>query len=167
MASIPAARTRAGSPGSRRAALLCGAAAACLLVGAAAGATLYKWTDADGRVVYSDQPPMGNAKVEIVTGAPPPADPGAARDLAAKEAERKKRQLERTEEAQKAEQARTDAATRQTACVQGRGRLRTLQEENLTIYRVNERGERVYMDGADRRKEIEQQEKWLRENCAN
>ena len=27
-------------------------------------AATYKWTDANGRVIYSDQPPSGNVKVE-------------------------------------------------------------------------------------------------------
>ena len=31
-------------------------------------AALYKWIDANGRVVYSDQPPPGNVKAEIVAG---------------------------------------------------------------------------------------------------
>ena len=31
---------------------------------APASAALYKWTDANGRVVYSDQPPPGNVKIE-------------------------------------------------------------------------------------------------------
>ena len=51
-----------------------------------AAATLYKWTDANGRVVYSDQPPAGNVKYEIVGAAPPPANPNAVRDMAAQDA---------------------------------------------------------------------------------
>ena len=33
-----------------------------------ASAALYKWTDANGRVVYSDQPPIGDIKTEIIAG---------------------------------------------------------------------------------------------------
>ena len=75
----------------------------------AAGATLYKWTDANGRVVYSDQPPAGNVKVEIVGGAAPPDNPNAARDLANKDVEMKKAQRERAEESAKTGKARADA----------------------------------------------------------
>ena len=39
---------------------------ALLLAAPSAVATTYKWTDAGGRVVYSDQPPAGNIKSEIV-----------------------------------------------------------------------------------------------------
>src|SRR5512139_1897178 len=88
------------APRPRRAlALAVCAAAACLLSAAPALAAMYKWTDANGRVVYSDQPPPGNVKAEIITGAAPPANPNAVKDFAAKEAEIKKRQLERTDAA--------------------------------------------------------------------
>ena len=55
-------------------AMLC-AAIAVLAAGLACApvfAALYKWTDASGRVIYSDQPPPGDAKVETLK-APPPA----------------------------------------------------------------------------------------------
>ena len=40
---------------------------ACMLAATCAGtaaAALYKWTDAQGRIVYSDQPPAANVKTE-------------------------------------------------------------------------------------------------------
>src|SRR6187397_890157 len=40
--------------------------AVALLASAPAMAALYKWTDASGRVIYSDQPPPGNVKVETI-----------------------------------------------------------------------------------------------------
>jgi hypothetical protein len=64
---------------------------ALALVAGPATAALYKWTDASGRVVYSDQPPTGNVKVETLQG-PPPANPSAVKDLANKELEFKQRQ---------------------------------------------------------------------------
>lgn len=143
------------------------AALACLLLAAPALAVTYKWVDANGRVVYSDQPPPPGIKAEIVTAVPPPADPAAAKDLAAKESEFKKRQLDRAEEAQKADDARTEAQRRNAACVQARGRLQTLRDEAAALYRINEQGERVYMDPAARRLEIQNQQKWLRENCTD
>jgi hypothetical protein len=141
------------------------AAVACLLSAAPALAAMYKWTDANGRVVYSDQPPPGNVKAEIITGAAPPANPNAVKDFAAKEAEIKKRQLERTDAAQKAEQSRVETDQRQAACVQARGRLRALNEPQANLYKLNEKGERVYMDDAMRRSEIAEQERLLRQHC--
>jgi hypothetical protein len=166
--SLPTARRirTSWAPRRRRVlALMTCAAMACLLSAAPALAAMYKWTDANGRVVYSDQPPPGNIKAEIVTGASPPANPNAVKDFAAKEAEIKKRQLEATETAQKAERARVDAERLQAECVQARGRLRALNESQANLYKLNEKGERVYMDDAMRRSEIAEQERLLRQYC--
>ena len=77
-------------------------AAALLIAIAPAMATTYKWTDANGRVIYSDQPPTGNFKVEAIDAPPPPANPNAVKELANKDAELKKQRLLRTEEEAKA-----------------------------------------------------------------
>ena len=58
-------------------------------------AALYKWTDANGRVVYSDQPPPGGVKSEVVGPAPPPANPNAVKEMASQDQEMRKRQLDR------------------------------------------------------------------------
>ena len=128
-------------------------------------AAMYKWTDANGRVVYSDQPPPGNVKSEIITGAAPPANPNAVKDLAAKEAEMKKRELERSDAAQKSEQTRAETNRREADCVQARGRLRALNESQGNVYKLNEKGEPVYLDDAMRRSEIAEQERLLRQYC--
>ena len=85
-------------------------AAGALALAGTSTAALYKWTDANGRVVYSDQPPTGNVKVETIQGPPPPSNPNAVKELAAKEAELKKRQMDSTEAAKKAEAQRAQLA---------------------------------------------------------
>ncbi len=45
--------------------------AAALAFALPALAATYKWVDANGRVVYSDQPPGGGQKYEVVGSAPP------------------------------------------------------------------------------------------------
>src|SRR5258706_14631915 len=58
------------------------------LVSAPAGAQTYKWTDADGKIHYSDRPPPANAKEPVTikprkssapatTASPPASDKGA------------------------------------------------------------------------------------------
>jgi hypothetical protein len=140
--------------------------AAAVLATAPVAAAVYKWTDASGRVVYSDQPPPGNAKVETLNAPPPPANPNAAKELAEKNAELRQRQSQRAEGEKKADQARTDTQLRGTQCVQVRSQIGQLSASQVILYRANEKGERVAMDDATRRKEIEQLEVWLRENCA-
>src|SRR5512146_2750516 len=85
------------------------------IYGAAASAALYKWTDANGRVVYSDQPPMNAAKAEQLRGAPPPANPNAAKELAQREADFKKRQADAAKAEEKAGKDRDTAETRDDA----------------------------------------------------
>ena len=137
------------------------------LVSAGAGsATLYKWTDASGRVVYSDQPPPGNVKSEVLKGPPPPANPSAVKDLATKELEYRQRQLDKAEATAKAEKDSAAAKARMDNCTQVKGEMQQLAQGDLTVYRVNEKGERVVMDEAARRTERERLGKWLRENCS-
>jgi len=153
--------------GRRTAPLVAAAALVCALAAGAAGATLYKWTDANGRVVYSDQPPTGNVKVEVVGGAPPPDNPNAARDMANKDVEMKKAQRERTEEAAKSDKARADAVRRAEVCDQARAAVRLYQSDNkVPLYRLNEKGERILVNDEERRRKLEEQQRLAREYCA-
>jgi hypothetical protein len=139
---------------------------AALVSAGASSATLYKWTDASGRVVYSDQPPPGNVKSEVLKGPPPPANPNAVKDLATKEIEYRQRQLDKAEATAKAEKDSAAAKARTDSCTQIKGEMQQLAQGDLTVYRVNEKGERVVMDEAARRAERERLGKWLRENCS-
>lgn len=128
-----------------------------------AGAALYKWTDSKGVVHYSDQPPAGDYKTELVGKAPPPSNPNAVKDMVNKEAEFKKRQLERVETASKNDKARADSAKLKEFCTQAAGQMMALQQTNVAIYRVNEKGERVFLEEADRKNEMARLEKSMRE----
>jgi hypothetical protein len=139
-------------------------AAACAVVAAPLHAAVYKWTDANGRVIYSNVPPSGDVKVERVN-TPGPANPDAARQMQSQDAELKKRQLERTQEAEKAEKTRADTARRDESCSTARGNIKALQNEFQPIDRVNEKGERVRMDAAARPKERERLEQYVRTEC--
>lgn len=142
---------------------LCIAVAACLVAGPAAAA-LYKWTDASGRVVYSDQPPTGNVKVETIQAPPPPANPNAVKEFAAKEMEYKKRQLDNVEAAKKAETERVAAKDLAENCAQLRLQLEQLGASQVKLWRSNEKGEQVVMDDAARRTERDRVVKWMRDN---
>jgi hypothetical protein len=132
-----------------------------------ASAALYKWTDANGRVIYSDQPPTGNFKVEAINAPPPPANPNAVKELASKEAELQQKKVLRADEEAKAAKAKADTDKKREQCVRMRGQIAMMQsDQNVLLFRSNEKGEPVYMDDAARRKEREQLEAWMRENCA-
>lgn len=153
---------KAPGPSLRRAILL--SLSACALA-APASAALYKWTDANGRVVYSDQPPTGNVKVETVAGASPPANPNAARELATKEAEFKKRQADAAEKEKKTESQRAEFAKRAEQCQRAQGQIRQLSNENIGLVRYNDKGEAVVVDDTQRRKDRADAEAWFKQNC--
>jgi Domain of unknown function (DUF4124) len=134
-------------------------------VAAPAAGAMYKWTDANGHVVYSDQPPPPSVKSELLTAAPPPANPNAVKENALKDVEIKQRQLLRAEQEKKGEKDRVDAAKKTELCTQVRGQLKTY-ESDTPVYRFDEKGERVYVDDVARAKEIERLQVLLRERCA-
>jgi hypothetical protein len=143
-----------------RAALRIAGALALATLAASATAALYKWTDANGRVVYSDQPPPpgANANAEVMKPPPPPANPNAARELATKEIEFRKRVADRADEPKRAEKAKAEA----NWCAQVRGQIRLFSGDDI-VYRANERGERVYLDQEAKRKEVERLEQMAKD----
>jgi hypothetical protein len=156
----------------RRAACALAAVAAILALAATpALAAMYKWVDANGRVIYSDQPPTnGNYKVESISAPPPPANPNAVRELASKEAELQQKKVTKADEEAKAAKARVDANMKRDQCARARGQILAMQSDqnqNVVMYRANEKGEQVYMDDAARRTAREQTEVWVRENCTS
>ena len=118
----------------------------CAAIAAPAFAALYKWTDAQGRTVYSDQPPSTNVKTEQLRAPPPPANPNAAKELAQRQADYQKRQKDSADAAAKGDKDRADAAKQAEICAQAKGQLRQLSENQILIYRYNEKGEREVMD---------------------
>jgi hypothetical protein len=148
----------------RRARLLAACLAAACVAAAPASAALYKWTDAQGRVVYSDQPPPGNQRSEQLRGPPPPANPNAAKELAQREADYRKQQSDAAEAAAKAAKARENAGQIAENCTQVRNQLRQLSETQIAIYRYNEKGEREVMDEDARGRERAKLNTWLRDN---
>jgi len=129
-----------------------------------AQAALYKWTDAQGHVVYSDQPPLANVKTEQLRGAPPPANPNAAKELAQREAEFKKRQDDAAKAETKASKDRETSAEHAENCTQAQAELKQLTESQLAVYRYNEKGEREIMDDDARAKERAKVNAWIRDN---
>ncbi len=130
----------------------------------ASHAILYKWIDENGRVVYGDQPPP-SAKPEKLNTGIGPADPNAVRDMANKDAEMKKRQQQRADDAAKTAKDDADSKRKLDQCVQARGRIKTLRNETA-VYRYNEKGEKVFYEAADRERSIADNLKIMRDlNC--
>ncbi|MEO8487221.1 MAG: DUF4124 domain-containing protein [Betaproteobacteria bacterium] len=141
------------------------AALAFALCAGPAIATLYKWTDANGRVVYSDQAPTGGVRFEIVGTAAPPDNPNAVREMANKDIELRKVQRERVEDAKKAEKTRADAGRRADVCSQAKAAVRMYQVEGDLLVRIDEKGQRVPLDAAERQRRLSEQQKLAKEYC--
>ena len=121
-----------------------------------AGAATYKWTDANGHVVYSDQPPPGDIKSELIGPAPPPANPNAVKDMAQKDADLKKRQQERTGAEVKADQDKQQDTRRRDLCLVVRGKLKEMRA-GVPVYKYDDKGARVVLDPTARAEEFDKQ----------
>jgi hypothetical protein len=142
------------------------AAVALLAAALPAAAALYKWTDAGGRTVYSDQPPPPGVKSEQLNAAPPPANPNAVREMAEQEAELKKRQQDRVKQGEDEAKTRADAAKRNTNCASAKAQVQALGESQRVVYRYDEKGQRYALDGPARAREQAELQRWIATNCA-
>jgi hypothetical protein len=133
--------------------------ALCLLALPAA-AELYKWTDENGKVHYSDQPPPANVKKsETITApkpqvaAPPPAAtaPGAKpatggpKTAAEQEMEFRKRRLEAAEAEAKAQKDAQAAAEKKRTCDQATAQVTAL-ERGGRVTTPGPNGEQNYLN---------------------
>ena len=142
-----------------------GFAVAALLAAPASLAALYKWLDENGRVTYGDTPPAG-VKADRINAAAPPADPAAVKEMASKDAEIRKRQQQRADDAAKADKDQADLVKRRVQCQQARNNILTLRNGG-NVYRYNEKGERVFFEAADRERAITENQVLIRDlGCA-
>ncbi|WP_428137595.1 DUF4124 domain-containing protein [Bradyrhizobium sp.] len=147
---------------------------AALAFAAVAHAQQFRWVDKNGKVQYGDVPPPGVKATPLRAPAGPPSPPpaAAAKDGAAKGAEKaltpeeafRKRQEDQKKAAAKAAAAEREAAEKKENCARAQGQLRDL-ESGMRIARSNEKGERVFMDDAQRARETEAARKSVAEWC--
>lgn len=126
---------------------------ASLLLAAGQGLAdeIYRSTDAEGRVVYSDRPQAGKAEVVSIESAP--RNEAATRARAARELQNlaaldERRKREASAKAAKKEAAENAAKQKAQRCTEARNRYLGLMEHSR-IYRRNEAGERVYYSAAE------------------
>ena len=129
-----------------------------------AGAAVYKWTDSQGHVVYSDQPPPTNVKGEQLKAAPPPANPNAAKELAQEEAAYRKHVADEAAARATADKARAAEAARAQGCATAKANLRQLADLSAPVARYDGDGQRSTMSDAARAQERERLTAWMRDN---
>jgi hypothetical protein len=133
--------------------------------------TVYKWTDKEGNVHYTDCPPPPGCKAEVIESqaAPSAADVEQARQrleklLAEQGQAAAAREEERLERQRKQAAAMKLVAARMQTCIMAQQNLHALLMER-PVYYINEKGERVFLDDASHKAEIERMRELVRENC--
>jgi len=128
-------------------------------------AGLYKWTDENGKVHYSDQPPPGDAKPkqtqtlkESKSAAVAPNAAGAKPAAGAKtpveqEMEFRKRRLEAAEGEAKAKKDAEAAEEKKRNCERANAQVASLQRGGR-MTRPGPNGEQIYMSDAEIAKEL-------------
>lgn len=142
----------------------------------------WKWKDANGRVQYSDIPPPGSVPEKDILQRPtlttparmaPVADAASAAAASAPagvdpQLEAKRKQTEQQEAAKrKAQQKAEDdkvAAVRADNCRKARSNLAMLQSGGR-IQRMNDKGEREYIDDASIAREIASAQQAVNAEC--
>lgn len=138
-----------------------------------ADADVYKWVDKDGKVQYSDSPPLsGDAKkmkrkTKEAANAVPASSGAAAKpatSIADQELEFRKRKMGQ-EEAEKKKLAEKELAEKNKGyCSNLRGELQS-NKDGRRIVKYSEKGERQFLDDAERAKSRTELEQAIARDC--
>ena len=133
--------------------------------------TIYRWVDKEGRVHYSDCPPPPGCTADEVQAGPAPSEEQVRQAEEALEAllsqqatEAGAREQERREREQQQIAAMQQAVARKRSCVQAQQNLHALLM-NRPVYYIDDKGERVFLDEAAHKAEIERQRQLVHEFC--
>ena len=140
-----------------------------LMLGTApAYAALYKWVDEQGNVHYSDQPPTGKTRSDQTLNIPnqPASAPAAsaAKSWQEKDLEFKKKQAATAEAEAKKQKEAQDAKAKAANCEQAKKNLARLKIGGR-IFTYDDKGNRSYMDDAQRAKATADAQKSISDWC--
>ncbi len=136
-----------------------------LLLPLAAGAQgLYKWVDEKGVVHYSDTPPVGKPGQKLNIAPPPPLDSQAPQRSRSWQEQLQDSNERRHQEEKQQMEARQKAREAEQKCLRARSALDSLQRDR-PLYRVDQQGERVFMEDAERRRLAESWQQQADAHC--
>ncbi|MGB7815654.1 MAG: DUF4124 domain-containing protein [Methylotenera sp.] len=149
-------------------------------------AEIYKWKDKDGSTRYTDTPPPSNIKQEAIgsrkavkpTGKEPlsqvesgqqvppatPATKNSAPPVNAEDAAAAQRQRNAEAEKRNKQEKEAEAKRKAENCKAAKSNYETYAQGGR-VYKMNEKGEREYMDDKDLQAGKEQAQKEMNENC--
>ena len=126
---------------------------------------MYRWTDENGVVHYSDQKPAGQQEYQtsqVPDSTPVPAAEPAAAAPAAEEPS--VAQQRREEIAEKKQEARESQAQRESECAAWQAEVDRL-EPNRRVFFTNEDGETERMDDVERVNRVAELKQKIAQNC--
>jgi hypothetical protein len=139
--------------------LLC----ACLVVPCAIAQQMYKWVDEKGVTHYSETPPpegtKGASKIEVKTATPDRAPTDNWREREAQSRERRATQGVQDEQARMKEDSQ-----RASNCRRAQRQADTMTHPG-GVYRLNERGERVFMEDKERAAKLDEAQQDIARYC--
>lgn len=139
--------------------------AATLSLAIPAGAQIYQWKDQNGKTVISDKPPVGYVRQQKqIDSTAPAAGSQKQPSLADRDLEFRKRQKEAQEKADKAGKEEAKATEKQENCANARRQLQALESGERIALR-DDKGERYYMDDAQREQETAKMRGFVEANC--
>ena len=136
-----------------------------LFAATTAGAQVYEWKDDRGKTHYSDKPPVGTSPVKKI-GAPESSAPSSSpqKTTADRELEFRKRQKEAQENAEKAKKDQAASTDQKDNCENARRALEVLESGERIALR-DDRGERYYLDDAQRQQEAAKARQAIQSSC--
>jgi hypothetical protein len=137
-----------------------------LLHGITGAAQVNRCVDASGKVVgYASECPAGTKAEQTTIKNAPASAPTQQKSLAERDADFRKRQMEKQEAAAKAEKKMAEAADQKRACEEARSYLKALQDRQPITRADAKTGERVYVSDSDYPKEIARAERAVSQSC--
>jgi hypothetical protein len=129
-----------------------------------ATAQLYKYTDKDGKTVYTDQPPptADPKQLNIRSAATPGSVP--AKSALERQKDETKARAKGADEAKKADAKSKEAAAKAERCEQAKQSYRTYTDGGR-LQKYNAQGERVFMEESEMEAEREKARRVMDEAC--
>ena len=138
---------------------------AALFAATAVHAQVFEWKDESGKTHYSDMPPPGNAReLRKIESAPPATGTPTQKTVADRELEFRKNLKESQEKSEKASKQQAAASERNENCDNLRRQLQLLESGERIALR-DDKGERYFMDDAQRAQEIAKVRKDIQSVC--
>jgi hypothetical protein len=139
-------------------------AVAALLAATVVNAEIYQWKDENGKTIISDKPPAGNVQPKKIEAATQSTAEGSQKSLADRDMEFRKRQKESQESAEKLKKEQTASADKKENCDNARRYLQALESGERMSMR-DDKGERYFMDDAQREKETTKARQAVQTSC--